>query len=112
MGADIVSVLLFPQTERAYMGFHEHESQMVQVPTSSDGSRQMLVSSLIAVLTKQHPNFAPHANACHVARGMDTGHTELLPRDARLFPGDSISVHMIPRAPEQLPSTGAKRHLD
>ena len=109
MGVDIVSILVYPQSERRFMGFTETEAQLVQVPTSSDGSRQMLVSSLLTVLTKQHPNFAPHVAACHIARGVGTGNAELLPRDARLFPGDSITVHIVPRAPEQVRPSGVKR---
>ena len=108
MGLDIVSVTLFPQTERKALGFKE-QSQQVQVPTSSDGSRQMLVSSLITVLTRQFPKFAPHVNSCHVGRGPDTANSELLQRDGRLFPGDSISVHIVPPAPELPAPAGSAR---
>ena len=110
MGADnYVSVLLYPCGERSAMGFKD-EAQVVQVPTSGDASRQMHVSGLLKAISKQHPAFASHVDTCHLARGAERGATELLARDARLFPFDQVSIHLIPKAPEQLPPTGAKRH--
>ena len=107
----IVSVLLYPEEERRALGFRPNEAELVKVPTSFDGSRQMLISSLLTVIAKQYPKFASqHVESCHVARASDSGgHPELLPRDARLFPGDTINIHIVPRAPDGRSDTAAHK---
>jgi len=99
MGVDIVTITLYPQNEREAMGMRPS----FQLQVTSAG-RQMVCSSMLEQLVKKYPPFAQHVDAVHVARDVGTGY-ELVPRDARLYPGDSICLHIIPRPPEHKPTT-------
>ena len=105
-----VSVLLYPRQQRVALGFKQDAPQLVLVPTGPDGTRHMLVSSLLQLLAKQQPKFAPYWEVCHVARGSETDRSsELLARDAYLNAGDHVAIHIIPGAPEDVPPTQKKR---